>query len=375
MDSQKHARRKRELPDPRLYRRGRYIWARVRDEWGKIDRVTTRCTDPKAAALFADEYERRAADPAYRRSAETTLADAILDWITELRRRKVSDATELIARQKSGHFVRLWGADWPLQRVTNDLVLGYIDTRLGEGVVRYTVKKELGALKGFLEWARFRGTFPYELSTVIPPRFAGQHKPRSRAPTRDEVLKLISALEVGRGAHIAFIAGTGARWSESLRAEHTDVDLVEQRVRLRGTKTKASDEYVPITGVTWSFIQHALTHASKSGRMFRPWNNDSRDIKAACKRSGIDTCTPNDLRRAFGTWHRQALIAGGVNEKSSAEIVSVLLRHTTDTLAQTTYARLSSRDVGPSIRAILPVPDLYPQPAPTASTEPNEHPK
>lgn len=338
--------------DKRLYNRGgRFIWARVRDERGQIIRVSTRCTSEKAASLFADEWERTAADPAYKRSAEATLESAIQDWLLELRRRKVSEATFAIGMQKAGHFVRLWGSSWPLLRVTNDLVLQYIDAREGEGVKPLTVKKELGALKGILEWARFRGTFPRELAEVLPPRYSGQHKPKTRAPSPEEVTALIRQLDPRRGAQVAFIVATGARLGESFRARREDVDMAGLLVRIRGTKTDLAAGVVPLDGLTHAFMAYALENAPGKTVLFAPWGKYHRDLLAACVRAQIDPVTPNDLRRAFGTWHRRA--------GATAEQVSILLRHTTDTLAQTTYGRITGADLAPALRALAPVPDLY----------------
>jgi integrase len=353
----------RRFRDERLYDRGgRFIWARVRDEHGKIQRQSTRCTTEKAASAWCDEYERKAADPSYRRAAEVTLGDAIADWLAELRRRKVSAATFSIAETKAGHFVRLWGEDWPLLRVDNELVLKFIDTREGEGVAPFTVKKELGALKGFLEWARFRGTFPRDLATVLPPRYAGRHKPRTRWLEHAEAVKLLEQLEPRRAAHVAFILATGARSGESLRAQLEDIHLDEANpyVVIRGTKTAKAAGTVPVTGITHAFLVFAMQHAPgrTKGPLFDPWGKMVRDLAAACARAGIAKASANDLRRTFGKWHR---LAG-----ATAEQVSVLLRHSTDTLAQTTYAQISGADIGPALRQLVPI--LY---APTAPSDPN----
>lgn len=367
----------RRFRDRRLYERGesRFIWAKLRDETGRIKPVSTRCTDETAAALFADEWERRAADPSYRLAAETTLEGAIRDYLAELKRRGVSAATYSIAETKLGHFVRIWGRDWPLLRVTNDLVLRFIDQREGEGVKPYTVKKELGSLKRTLEWARFRGFFPRDLATVLPPFYSGRHKPKSRAPTREEVVSLLSTMSATRGAQLAFIVATGARLGESFRAQRADVDMKALVVTLRGSKTALARGTVPVTGITWEFLNYALNHAPGKDLLFAPWSSGSyhRDIHAACRRAGIEPLSPNDLRRAFGTWHRNAILLGGGGKEAAAEQVSVLLRHSTDTLAQTTYARVSGADLGPAIRAFAPVPILTAETAPATPNGPNHH--
>lgn len=338
----------RRFRDKRLFERedSRFIWARVRGEDGKIQRIPTRCTDEKAATLFADEYERTAADPAYRRAAEATLGDAIAEHVDQLFRRKVSAARQGICATKIGHFVRLWGTRLPLARITNDLVLHYIDTREADGVKPLTIKMELGVLGNVLEWARFRGTFPRDLAEVIPP-YSGKHRPKTRAPTQAEVTALIQQLDERRGAHVAFIAGTGARLGESFRAERQDVDIDGLTVLIRGTKTERARDLVPITGLTMPLIVYAIQHAPGKGVLFDPWGKLWRDIQAACVRADIEPLSPNDLRRAYGTWHR---LAG-----ATAEQVSLLLRHTTDTLAQTTYARVSAASLGEPLRRLIPV--------------------
>jgi integrase len=345
----------RRFKDKRLYDRGgRYIWTRVRDERGYIVRVSTRTADEKAASLFSDEWERRAADPGYRRASDATFGSAMTDWLAELTRRGVSAATYNIAEIKLGHFVRLWGESWPLLRITNDLVLQFIDRRMTEpGATRdstvkpLTVKKELAALKQMLEWAKFRGTFPVDIATVIPPGFSGRHRPRTRAPSREEVVALLQNLEPHRAAHVAFIVATGARRAESFRACREDVDPKGLTIRIRGSKTERANDRVPITGLTRDFVLFAIQKAPSDVPLFAPWGKMNRDIAAACVRAGIDRVSPNDLRRAFGKWHR---LAG-----ATAEQVGLLLRHTTDTLAQTTYAKVSAADIGEALRDLIPI--------------------
>jgi integrase len=366
----------RRFKDKRLFEReeSRFIWAKLRNEHGKIKPLSTRCTAETAASLFCDEWERKAADPNYKAASETCLDDAVSDFLAEYRRRGVSQASYSIAETKLGHFARLWGHDWPMARVSNELVLQYIDRRESEGVKPYTVKKELGALKQMLEWARFRGRFQRDLATVMPPHYSGRHKPKSRTPSREEVVLLLQAMSASRGAHIAFIVATGARWGESVRACRSDVDVENLVVMLRGSKTELARGTVPITGITWDFIVYALEHAPGKAPMFDRWSSGSyfRDIHAACKRAGIEPLSPNDLRRAFGTWHRQAIIKHGGGKESAAELSSILLRHSTDTLAQTTYARLTGADIGPALRAFAPVPILTAAPAQTAPSDSNK---
>ncbi|MEM7677151.1 MAG: hypothetical protein AAF449_14205 [Myxococcota bacterium] len=54
-----------------------------------------------------------------------------------------------------------------------------------------------------------------------------------------------------------------------------------------------------------------MAKAAKNGKgnegyLFRSWTNAVRDVKAACRRAGIEPCSPNDLRRTLAVWLRTA---------------------------------------------------------------------
>ncbi len=68
------------------------------------------------------------------------------------------------------------------------------------------------------------------------------------------------------------------------------------------------------------------------GKLVPGWGKVNRDLKAACKRAGIDAVSPNDLRRTFASW----LLQAGV----TSSVVAALLGHTTTTLVDLTYGRL-----------------------------------
>lgn len=283
------------------------------------------------------------------------------DYLSTVLERK-AEATQKKVRQKLGHYVRAWGLSTELARIDGALVLDYIAAREAEGVKPLTIRAELTALRGVLSLARFRGSFRLEMSQVFPPYFSGGYKPRTRAPSLDEVWALIGGLDARRGAHMAFIAATGARLGESMRARRADVALGARLVHLRGTKTALATREVPITDLVAPLLAYALKHAPGRDVLYDPWGKLHRDVHAACRRAGIAPTTPNDLRRAFATWHRQR----GV----SAEDVSMLLGHATDTLAQTTYGRITGSDLGERLRAS--VPDLYADTAAAGPSGPTE---
>jgi integrase len=317
--------------DKRLYWRGDILWARV---FGK--RSSTGCRDEQAASAVADDLERQRVDPTYAAATQSTLGGALKMLGADLIRRGRSEATKSKAKQKVGHFTRLWGEDFALSRVTAPLVTAYIDERQKDGAADITIKDELGHLRQALRLARHAGVFHVDPSLVFPPFFSGKHKPRKRWPTPAEMALLLPELEPHRAALIVFILATGARRGEALRARRFDIDLDARAVHMRGTKTVKSEDDVPITAVNEPLLRYVIEHAGE-GLLFGPWGNLNRDLAAACARAGIAKLTPNDLRRGFGSWHRLA----GVDVTN----VSLMLRHTTDKLAQTTYAKVRGDEV------------------------------
>lgn len=341
------------LRDPRLFWRAASdkIQCRVVGRDGRIHKFSTKCTSEAAASAFADRCERIATDDDYAAAATTTISDAANEYFRDLERRRRSEATKKIARQKVGHFGRIWGTELALAQINAPLVLEYIDRRQREGVTDFTISKELGQLRQILKIARYRGCFQVELDRVFPPYFSGGHVPRDRWPTPDEIEKLSAELEPRRFGHVLFIVAVGARLSESFRAGAEDIDLARNIVHLRGTKTLGARRDVPITDVNRWVLHEALKRAPGKRVLFHPWASLHRDLKAACQRAGIPALGPNDLRRGFARWHKLA----GVDN----HLISKLMGHTTDKLVQTTYANISGEEVGTLIsRQLERAPDL-----------------
>lgn len=355
--------------DRRLYWRGDVLWCRVVGTIGVIERRSTKCRSEEAAIAVANDLERRAVDPTYAAASATTLSGVIRGYFADLDRRGRAVATKEIAEQKCGHFVRIWGAEMPIVKVSARLVNEYIDQRMGpaEGASQHTVKLELGHLRQMLAIARHVGTFHEETSRILPPFFSSKHKPRKRWPTPEEMNALLPELEPERAAHVVYILATGARREESFRAQRSDTDWARAVVRIHGTKTELADDDVPITVVNAPLLRWALEKAPGKGTLFAPWGNLSRDLAVACKRAGIPRLTPNDLRRGFARWH---LLAGVDIQK-----VSKMLRHATDKLAQTTYAKATGAEIGalaaPQIHTVPSVPYLYAAGADSVSERPS----
>lgn len=334
------------MRDP-LFKRGNIWWCWVRDARGVIGRQSTRCRDYQSAVLAYKELERQGADPAYGKAASTRLDSCIEDYFDELERRKVSPATLKKEATKAGHYLRLWHGDLPMSAVVSQRVYDYIKTREGEGVSPHTVKMELQTLQRILKVAIHHGLFHLPIEQVMPIKYGSKHKPKKRAPSMAEVQQLLEQFPSFRAAHLAYFVATGARLSEATRARRKHYDPKREIVFLEGRKTEKSEGEVPVTILTKPLIEWSLERAPGKDILFRPWGKLHRDVAAGCVRAGIENVTPNDLRRSFGSWHAEA----GVTIKD----VSLMLRHSTDKLAQTTYARLDGEQVGRLVAAKLTV--------------------
>ncbi len=324
------------MRDSRLFRspRSKFIQARIR---GK--RVSTGCTDERAAGLWADEEERRRASPRYAAASAATLGPCVDDYMAEMRRRKSAAATLDKEERRAGHFLHAWGEAFRMERIDARLVEEYIAARESgtveiAPVKQITVHDELGTLRGILKVAKHHGLWRGEIVEVMPIAYARKHTPKKRAPSPEEVKKLMEQFPMFRSSQIAYIVATGCRISESFRARRADVNKELSTVHIHGTKTVYADDDIPITRITREWLEWAVANAPGKDKLFSPWGKYWRDWKAACVRAGIEQITPNDLRRSLGHWHRTA--------GAHVPDVARMLRHGDDRLAQTTYARIGA---------------------------------
>lgn len=320
---------------PRIFKRGDVWFAWVPKPGGGTRKVTTNCTDKKAAEKRATELERDAVDPGHAAANQATTREACAEFLSSRVRRGRAEGTLHHYRTKLGHVGRLMPAR--LADVDAAACERFIETRLEEGAAQTTVKKELRALGATLRHARRRGVYLREVEAVIP-ELEETYKPRERFLAPLELVALISALPPARAAHVVFIVCTGARWGESQRAQSTDIN--GPMVLLRGTKTKRAWRTVPVPPTMRRALEWSLVNAGKGLlglHLFAPWGNVRRDLGKACAAIGIDPVTPNDLRRTFATWLRVSGL--------TPDLIGAALGHTTSRMAELVYGRIGPDDL------------------------------
>jgi integrase len=354
-----------------LYKRGTIWWGYVYDQTSgaRIAR-STKCKDKRAAEAVVREWERVAADPVYAAAHSATLPEAFSRFLSDRTAKGRAEGTVSSYRVKVGHVVRVLGEQTRLASVDARAVDRYIETRLAEGAARYTIQKELVALRGTLKVAKRRGEFSGDIPAIMPNGFDTGYKPRERFLNANEALCLLGELYADHAARVAFILATGARWSESDRALRSDIDWQQGCVRLRGTKTASAARVVPIVGSSHDLLQHAEEYGrGAKGLLFLPWGNVRRDLSTGCKRAALNAIadhlasinrqwkelsaaeqqelkerfafppvTPNDLRRTYATWLRQH----GVEP----HLIGVALGHRDSRMAERVYGRMPVESLG-----------------------------
>lgn len=383
-----------------LFKRGDIWWTRVPNpEGGRKLRVSTGCTDKKAAEAKARDIERRAVDPTYRAANETRLSVAADRFLAECNDRDLAQATRDMYGEKARHLTRGFAivfadrgvADPFIHWIDPRAVAAYVELRKSEGAHPHSIQKELVTLRGVLSLARHREEYARNPDEVMPRHFSAKYEPRTDYLDEADAHRLLDALPSDRAAHVAFIIATGARLSEAQRAHREDVDIPHGVVHIRGTKTAKSRRKVPIVSLSAPYLYRAIADAPRTGPMFRDWPKPQmhRDLKAACLRAGIarwvdakgepiDTYDPkpgqpgpkrmsvaairkshpgahvvgsvsaNDLRRSFATW----LLLRGVD----TYLISKVLGHVDTKMLERVYGQMDAGDAGRLIEARLMAP-------------------
>lgn len=350
-----------------LYKRGRIYWVRGTVAGLKV-RETTRYDRREPAETYRRRREVELADPTHYAANRATVATAAERFMNELRASAKSEATVRFYDVKVRHVKRLLGASL-LKSLTHDRVLAYANERMTEKAHRYTVHRELTALRRILKSASRAKEYSGDWKAVIP-EWATGYKPRKRNLSPDDVWRIIGELEPGRGAAVAFILASAADYSPAFEAERTDIRATE--ILVRGTKNANRFRSVPRVQLFAPFVAYAEKHGDGvDGKLLRPWPNMPRDLGRVCKRLGIPPFTARDLRRSCATW----LVTAGVPYSVAAKY----LGHASTAMLFKVYGQMEATDVGRLIDERT-VPAVYPtigkqpdQPDDTDTRNPEKH--
>jgi integrase len=326
-----------ELPTGYFWR-GPVIWCRTDPITGK--QTSTNLRDPKGVRAWERKREREAEDPEVVASSTANLGEWVAKTIA-IKEANKSKATVKIYRQKLASFVKFWGEKMPLINITPSACDDYAKHRLLK-VSGHTVVKEFSALAQLLKAAKRVGCYPHDISTLRPPTVVQGYVPRERHLSWPEVELLVEECSPKLGAIVVLAVTIGARLSEALRFDpKRDLDR-NWVAHIRGTKTDSADDYIPVLAP----FRPMLTSALGAMPVVEFKNNLRRNLLAACKRAGIDPCTPNDLRRTFCS----LLIAAGVDKETARRF----MRHKTSRMVEMVYGKVTPKGLEKLTEHALP---------------------
>lgn len=181
-------------------------------------------------------------------------------------------------------------------------------------------------------------------------------KPRDRWATLKEVERMVGAASPHIGRLVVFLAFTGARMSEALALDWSDVDEAAGWAVLRDTKRKNEDRGVPLHP---SALQALSEIEGRTGAVFRTHKGlpyyDAQKLaggqaktgwRAMCRRAEVTGITPHTLRHTFSTW----LTAAGVSERIRDELMG---HASTDTGRR--YAHVPREELVAAVRKLKPI--------------------
>lgn len=362
----------------RLFKRRKRdgTWSRILYGWyyeldGTRRQKSTRCTDRRAASKVVDQWERDAADPQHAATQAACVRDALAlvlrraDHLASTKRRSLG--TQSYYRAKCGQLARLLEPDdqpTPLRLVDASMLDRYVEVRREEEAADTTIRKELAVFSLALKLAKRAKIWSGDREAIMPELEDATYVPRTRWLPYGEAARLLGELIPDHAARVAFILATGARWSETESVTRAEIEGASI-VPLHGTKTRLAERLAPIVlEEQRELVAFALTHAGGEGTLFAPWPNVRRDLAAACKRAGIERCSPNDLRRTLAHWLRQA--------GAPSDLVAPVLGHADTRMVQRVYGRLVgveladalARSVGAAHVQQLPRTETHPADSP-----------
>lgn len=332
----------------RIYRRGEVHWVRGTVNGVKV-RESTRCRDAKAAEAYRRRLEHELADPSHSAAHKATVSSALERFLEELQHEGKAPGTVGMYECKAAHVARLLGTV-RLSRLSRADTMRYVQQREAEGAHPHTIHRDLTTLRRALRSAQGAGEFNKDPKAVLP-RYAAGYVPGTRWLSGDELDAVMSHLEPTRAAAVAFAVATAADYKSLWLARREDIG--PDRILVRGTKTSSRLRTVPRVTIFHDLVEFTLKYADGvGGLLFRPWPNMPRDLRAACKRAGVDPFTARDLRRTTGTW----LLKRGV----PINIAAKFMGHANTLMLQRVYGQLDGGDVGRLIEAATSVPVAYP---------------
>jgi integrase len=308
-------------------------------------------------AQLWDSYSTNGMEHLIERINDVDLAQLVNDW-SESHFTRVTPAHAKLAKIYVRRFIPE-GKPFPRSSLTPNAIARFFDSL----EVKTTAKKDPkhraaasgtklkhhAALSAFFRWAVMAGHLPDNPLRLVDKPKSG--RARDQHLSFPNVLRLIEATPTAFKA-IEALAHCGIEVSAILRLTRGDVDLTNETVHARGTKTAWRNRKVPIQKWALGHLRAACRGKHPAAKLFPGiLNGRVYDVhEATCKKLGAEFAEYrfHDARRSF------AIIA--LNGGATHEAVSYILGHKDSNLVLRVYGRFAPnldklRECDPTNRA------------------------
>jgi len=179
----------------------------------------------------------------------------------------------------------LAGREKDILTIDRAAIQGYIEyLRIERDVSLKTVKMHLTALSSLYEFLVFEGHLDSNPVLAVRRRYSRRYKNGNEAQTRqlisiEDMARIInSEMDIRDKAIITLLAKTGIRRNELITLDVTDVDLVENRVRLKPTAKRSNrtlfiDEECSFILRRWLRVRETVNKKKSPALFLSKWAN------------------------------------------------------------------------------------------------------
>ena len=287
----------------------------------------------RLAAHTQKDAEREAREVIIRQTAPS--AGITVDQIWSAYQTEVEGRRQAAKLAQTGKNVLPYFGHFTPDQVTVEDCRSFIAARRAEGRKDATIRTELGCLRTSLLWAAKSRLIPLAPRIEMPQT----PPPRERYLSQDEVGELLAAAgEPHIRLAMLLMLTTAGRIGALLELTWDRVDIDQRLIKLATNDIgpRKGRATVPINDTLMAALMPAKQAALS--RYVIEWGGRrvgsiKTGFNAAVARSGIDHCTPHDLRRTAGRFMAEAGVP--------MEEIAQYLGHTNPAVTRSTYAKFS----------------------------------
>jgi integrase/recombinase XerD len=216
--------------------------------------------------------------------------------------------------------------------VDRDVLRGFLEHSRGRGLSQRTIELSFSVLSSFYEYLVYEGRISSNPVLAVRKRYLRRYKDngddheRQLISVEDMARMINSTLDIRDKAIIALLAKTGIRRNELISLDVTDVDLVENKIRLKPTakrnnRTVFFDDEAAFILRRWLRVREGVNRRKSPALFLSTWglrasrNDIYLAVTKAAERVGLhnpksermeDHFSPHCCRHFFTTHLRRA---------------------------------------------------------------------